>query len=176
MTTVGTMENLGARRVLFALSGRPVVLFTPKRRRSPHRSEETPPFEPYAENLPLQSGYYTFVIDESGRFRVKWGNTSSHAAMVGYQKAAAAGHFRISRIGKLAEVRIASYDYGILCSGANDRVLVYAMESFLGHPALDASEHVIFHFSAKRYEVSTVDRRGELLSAAEVVQARNPGG
>jgi hypothetical protein len=168
MTLVATMENLGARRVQFALSGQPVVLFSPKRRKSPHRTEEIPPFEPYEENLPLQSGYYTFVIDQKGRFRVKWGNTSSHAAMVGYQKAAAAGHFRISRIGKLAEVRITSYDYGILCRGPNDRILVYAMESFLGHPAFDASEHVIFHFSAKRYEGSTVDRRGELLSAADI--------
>jgi hypothetical protein len=165
---VATMENLGAKRVQFALSGQPLVLFSPKRRKSAHRREETPPFEPYEENLPLQSGYYTFVIDQKGRFRVKWGNTSSHAAMVGYQKAAAAGHFRISRIGKLAEVRITSYDYGILCNGPNDRVLVYAMESFLGHPALDASENVIFHFSAKRFEGSTVDRRGDLLSAADV--------
>jgi hypothetical protein len=167
-TMVATMENLGEKRVHFALSGQPVVLFSPKRRKSPHRSEQTPPFEPYEENLPLQSGYYTFVIDQKGRFRVKWGNTSSHAAMVGYQKAAAAGHFRISRIGKLAEVRITSYDYGILCPSPNDRVLVYAIESFLGHPAFDASEHVIFHFSAKRYESSTVGRRGELLNAADI--------
>jgi hypothetical protein len=165
---IDVMENLGASRMQFALSGEPIVRFSPKRRRSALRSDEVPLFEPYAENLPLQSGYYTFVIDQKGRFRVKWGNTSSHGAMVGYQPVAAAGNLRISRIGKLAQVNIVSYDYGILCSGPNDRALIYAIDAFLGHPAFDASEYVIFQYSARRYESSSVNRRRELLSADNI--------
>ena len=132
----------------------------------------TPPFEPYEENLPLQSGYYSFVIDDFGRFRVKWGNTSSHGAMVGYQPVAAAGNLRISRIGKLAEVKFASYDYGIIFRGPNDRMLTYAIGAFLGHPAFDASEHVIFEFSPRWLESVSVNRRAELLGQEEVGRHR----
>jgi hypothetical protein len=167
-TMIDVMENLGARRTLFTLSGQPAVTFRPKNRRSAIRSDETPLFEPYAENLPLQSGFYTFVIDQKGRFRVKWGNTSSHGAMAAYQRVAAAGNFRISRIGKLAVVTFTSYDYGILYDGPNDRALVYAIGAFLGHPAFDASEHVIFHFSVRRYETTSINRSGELLNAQAI--------
>jgi hypothetical protein len=166
-TMIDTMENLGAKRLQFSLSGAPTVTFACKRRRAPHGSEETPLFEPYAENLPLQSGYYTFVIDQKGRFRVKWGNTSSHGAMVGYQRVAAAGNFRISRIGRLARVEFISYDYGIMYQGPDDRALVYAIEAFLEHPALDASEHVFFRYSVRRYESYHVNRRRERLNGED---------
>ena len=165
---ISVMENLGPKRVQFSLAVPPVVLFAPARRRSALRLETTPLFEPYAENLPLQSGYYTFVIDQNGRFRVKWGNTSSHGSMVGYQKIAAAGNFRISRIGKLAEVRIISYDYGIICTDPDDRVVRYAIDFFVEHPALDASDYAIFQFSTRRYVTSTVNRSRQLLSAEDI--------
>jgi len=166
------MEDLGAKRVQFALSGPPPALFSLKPRRAARRPDVTPPFEPYEENLPLQSGYYSFVIDRFGRFRVKWGNTSSHGAMVGYQSVAAAGNFRISRIGKLAEVKFTSYDYGMFFHGPHDRMLSYAVGAFLGHPAFDASEHVIFEFSPRWLETSSVNRRAELLSQEEIGRHR----
>jgi hypothetical protein len=161
---LNAMENLGPKQVIFTLSGPPPVLFSPKPRRGPARSEETPIFYPYEENLPLQSGYYVFVIDQKGRFRVKWGNTSSHASMVGYEPVGSAGTFRIGRAGKLAEVFFRSYDYAIRYRGPQDRVVAYAIDSFLRHPAFDVSDHALFLFSRAIADTFLTNRHGQLLS------------
>jgi hypothetical protein len=102
------MKVLGPCRRSFALSGPPPATFKAKT----GRSGFVPVFEPYEEELPLQSGYYTFVIDEHGRFLVLRSNTSSHASFVNGGRVASAGSFRIERMGKLAEVlcTLAHYD------------------------------------------------------------------
>jgi hypothetical protein len=138
----------------YALSGPPPGTYRPSRC-GEHRS--VPVFEPYAENLPLQSGYYAFVIDQLGRFHVQWGNTPSHAAMVDGEPAAAAGRFRISRAGKVAEVICDSSDYRINYGAHRSRQALYVIEAFKRHPALDMSPHAIVRFRIKRFEKFSVD-------------------
>ena len=138
----------------YALSGPPPASYRPSRC-GEHRS--VPVFEPYAENLPLQSGYYSFVIDEFGRFHVQWGNTRSHAGMIDGEPAAAAGRFRICRVGKVAEVTCDSSDYRINYGAYRSRQALYVIEAFKRHPAHDVSPHAIFRFRIKRFERFTVD-------------------
>ena len=138
----------------YALCGPPPASYTPSRC-GEHRS--VPVFEPYAENLPLQSGYYSFVIDELGRFHVQWGNTRSHAGMIEDERAAAAGRFRISRAGKVAEVTCDSSDYRINYGAYRSRQALYVLEAFKRHPALDVSPHAVFQFRVKRFEKFSVD-------------------
>ncbi|MGC8638784.1 MAG: hypothetical protein ACP5XB_02765 [Isosphaeraceae bacterium] len=138
------MENLGAERSLFTLSGPPPVTFATKSGRS---GTSVPVFQPYREDLPLQSGYYSFVVDDSGRLRVIRGNTSSHASLVRGGRVASAGMFRIGRSGRLAEVFCQSFDYRIRYRDHCDRAVVYVVELLARHPALDASPHLVFHFS-----------------------------
>jgi hypothetical protein len=137
------MKNLGPSRKGFTLSAAPPRTFSPKSGRS---GSIVPVFQPYDEDLPLQSGFYTFVIDDGGHFRVKWGNTSSHASFVDRGRVAAAGWFRIGRMGKLAEVTLTSYDYRISYKGHDDKVVIYAIRSFVGNQAFDVSSHAIFSF------------------------------
>ena len=144
------MKNLGPSRRYFALSSKPPVTFSPKSGRS---GSEVPPFQPYEEDLPLQSGFYTFVIDDQGHFRVKWGNTSSHASFVDRKRVAAAGWFRIGRMGKLAEVNCTSYDYRIRYEDHRDRVVLYAVDSFVRNPAFDVSDHAFFRFENDELEI-----------------------
>jgi hypothetical protein len=165
---INIMENLGTTRVQSCFTWHPPKLFTLRPSRLPRRTGVTPLFEPYEEELPLQSGHDSFVIGDEGQFRVKLGNTTSHGAMVDYRPVASAGNFRISRIGKLAEVRIISYDYGLFCRGPSDPVLAYTIGAFLAHRAFDASEHVIFHYKEKQYETSSVNRRSQPLSAEDI--------
>lgn len=155
------MENLGSRRMNLTLSAPPPVVFAPK---SFRRGLEVPVFEPYEENLPLQSGFYTFVIDSRGRFRVQWGNTSSHAVMVGRDSAACAGSFRIGRMGRLAEVFCRSYDYRFRFRDRNGKAVTYAIESFVRHPAFDISEHVVFSFTRGIADVFILDSDGNALT------------
>lgn len=138
----------------YALSGSPPAAYKPARS---GKHQGVPVFAPYEENLPLQSGYYSFVIDEAGRFHVQWGNTRSHAGMVDGQPAAAAGRFRISRAGKVAEVSCDSTDYRINYGAYRSRQARYVLEAFKGHPALDVSPHAIFRFRIQRFERFTVD-------------------
>jgi hypothetical protein len=138
----------------YALSGPPPASYKPSRC-GEHRA--VPVFEPYAENLPLQSGYYSFVIDELGRFHVQWGNTRSHAGMIDGEPAAAAGRFRISRVGKVAEVACDSSDYRINYAAYRSRQALYVIEAFKRHPALDVSPHALFRFRIKRFDRFTVD-------------------
>jgi hypothetical protein len=138
----------------YALSGPPPATYRPVRS---GKHQSVPVFAPYEENLPLQSGYYSFVIDELGRFHIQWGNTRSHAAMIDGQPAAAAGRLRISRAGKVAEVACDSTDYRINYSAYRSRQALYVIEAFKGHPALDVSPHVIFRFRIQRFEKFSVD-------------------
>lgn len=138
----------------YALSGPPPATYKPNRC-GEHRN--VPVFEPYAENLPLQSGYYSFVIDRLGRFHVQWGNTQSHAGMVDGEPAAAAGRFRISRAGTVAEVTCDSSDYPINYGTYRSRQALHVIQAFKGHPALDVSPHAIFRFRIKRFEKFSVD-------------------
>ncbi len=137
----------------YALSGPPPATYRPARS---GKHQGVPVFSPYEENLPLQSGYYSFVIDELGRFHIQWGNTRSHAGMVDSQPAAAAGRLRISRAGKVAEVTCDSTDYRINYSSYRSRQALYVIEAFKGHPALDISPYVIFRFRIQRFEKFTV--------------------
>ncbi len=75
------------------------------------RLVEIPIFEPFEESLPLQTGWYSFIIDEKGNFRVKRGMTSSHSAMAPDRRAAAAGRFRVNRMGRVVEVVCQSLDF-----------------------------------------------------------------
>jgi hypothetical protein len=138
------MKNEGSCRKTFALSGPPPSLFKAK---SGSSGSEVPIFQPYDEDLPLQSGYYTFVIDSKGHFRVKFGNSSSHASFVDRQDVASAGSFRIGRMGKLAEVFCSSYNYRTWYRDHRHQAVVYTVESFVRNPAFDASAHVVFRFS-----------------------------
>ncbi len=155
------MKNLGLARAALVLSSRPPVTFAAK---AGGGGAETPIFEPYEEELPLQSGYYTFVIDALGRFRVKWGNTSSHASLVDRRPVASAGSFRIERTGRLAEVFCQSHNYRIAYRDQHDRPVVYTIESFVKHPAFNASPHLVFHFSRGLADRFLLDRDGNLLS------------
>src|SRR5262249_5233348 len=65
------------------------------------RLNEVPIFEPYRESLPLQSGFYTYLIDQDGNFRVRRTNTQSHSSMVPGGRAAAAGRFEVNRLGRV---------------------------------------------------------------------------
>jgi hypothetical protein len=107
--------------------------------------------------VPLQSGYYSFVIDASGRFHVQWGNTRSHAGMVDGESAAAAGRFRISRAGRVAEVACDSSDYRFNYGAYRSRQAHYVIEAFRRHPALDVSPHAVFRFRIKRFEKFSLD-------------------
>ena len=155
----------------YALSGPPPATYRPSRC-GEHRG--VPVFEPYAENLPLQSGYYSFVIDELGRFHVQWGNTRSHAGMVDAEPAAAAGRFRITRAGKVGEVTCDSTDYRINYSAYKSRQARYVLDAFKRHPALDISPNAIFRFRIKRFEhfavgidYREIEDEGELLRLLE---------
>jgi hypothetical protein len=133
----------------YALSGPPPATYRPARSGA-HRA--VPVFEPYIENLPLQSGYYSFVIDDLGRFHVQWGNTRSHAGMIDAEPAAAAGRFRITRTGKIGEVACDSTDYRINYGAYRSRQARYVVDAFKAHPAFDLSPYAIFRFRIKRFE------------------------
>jgi hypothetical protein len=140
------MQNHGSCRK-YALAGPPPAVFQ-RAKGGPHKS--VPVFEPYDENLPLQSGYYSFVIDEGGRFHVITGNTRSHAGMINGRPAAAAGRFRISRIGKVAEVYCDSTNYFINYKAYSCRQALYVISAFVMHSAFDVSPFAFFSFKFSR--------------------------
>jgi hypothetical protein len=151
------MKDLGPCRRALALSGPPPATFQAKS----GRSGSVPVFEPYEEELPLQSGYYTFVIDQHGRFRLLRGNTSSHASFVNGGRVASAGSLRIERTGKLAEVLCTSFDYRIRYEDEHDRVAIYTVESFVKNAAFDVSPHVIFLFRRGTGDRFALDYHGK---------------
>ena len=129
-----------------------------RNRSAPGSQGEVPVFEPYEETLPLQSGFYSYAIDETGRFRVKWGNTRSHAAMVSGAPLCAAGRFRVNRHGNTVHVVINSTDYAFSCSKT---IVEYIVESFQRHTAFSLSPRAIFQFHTgitdKQFFSTTLD-------------------
>ena len=92
--------------------------------------------------------------------------------MVGYEKVGSAGTFRISRVGKLAEVSFRSYDYAIRYRGPQDGVVAFAIDSFQRHPAFDVSVHTLFHFSRAIADSFSLDRHCQLLSGEQCTRSR----
>ncbi len=148
------MRNEGQSRKKYALAGRPPHLFYgySNRKRPP-----APLFEPYEEELPLESGYYAFVIDDEGRFRIERGNTSSHASLVGGSPVGAAGHFWIARSGKVGMVFCNSIDYRIFIRRNRLRTVSYVIDAFRRHQAFDVSPHAWFKFSRELADSFSVD-------------------
>jgi len=158
------MKNQGACRKVFSLSGPPPRTYTAK---SSKKRLVVPIFEPYQEALPLEAGYYTFVIDGRGRFRVERGNTSSHAGMVGTEPVGAAGHFVITRAGKVGRVVCTSRDYRICIPDQNHMTVRFVIDAFHRHQAFDVSPHAIFSFTRGLAESFCVSVEGELLEDTE---------
>lgn len=159
------MKNEGPSRLTFALAHPPTSVYPPRKGRRP-RGEAVPAFEPYAESLPLQSGWYSFAIDPQGRIHVKWGNTSSHAAMVGGQAAAGAGRFRVNRAGRLVEIDLQSTDYGVPYQNPTSPACRFIGRFFHSHPALELSSSCVFRFFRKVLDDFTCDVNGRALDEA----------
>jgi hypothetical protein len=140
------MDNLGAARLGFSLCRRPPRLYPPKRRGGGAR---VPIFEPYEENLPLEAGFYTFVIDCNGRFHLRRGNVTSHSAMIGGEPAGAAGRLRINRAGNVADIFCLSQEYSLNYLNPEHPTVRYVVESFVNHPAFALSHHAVFQFRRK---------------------------
>ncbi len=142
------MEKIGSSRKSFSLMRRPPRLYR-SRKRGVNVQVEV--FEPYEENLPLEAGYYSFVLDQLGKFRVKRGNYSSHASFVFGQDIAAAGQFRINRAGNVAEVYCRSIDYWLNSQKPESPTVEFVIDSFRNHHALEVSRHAVFHFKNEKY-------------------------
>jgi hypothetical protein len=154
------MEKLGSGRRSFSLHRRPPRLYTTAFRAN---RGEVEIFEPYEENLPLESGYYTFVLDENGRFRVRRGNTSSHASFTRCGPIGGAGHFRINRAGNVAEVFCLSLDYRLIVPNSHHPTVGYLIDSFRDHHALEVSPLAIFRFKRGSYDTFHVSIDKELI-------------
>ena len=154
------MKNEGVCQKNFSLSGPPPRTYYAK---SSKKRPLVPVFEPYHEALPLEAGYYTFVIDERGRFRVERGNTSSHAGMVGGETVGAAGHFVITRVGKVGRVACISRDYRFRIPNERHATVRFVIDAFHRHQAFDVSPHAIFQFSKGLAESFWVGANGEVI-------------
>lgn len=158
------MEKLGSARKSFSLQRRPSRLFTTAFRTD---RGEVEVFEPYEENLPLESGYYTFVLDEMGRFRVRRGNTSSHASFVRCGPVGGAGHFRINRAGNVAEVFCISLDYRIMVADRHHLTVKFLIAAFCNHHALEVSPLAVFRFRKGPYDSFHVSIEGDPIEELE---------
>ncbi len=148
------MEDRGEQRVAFQLRTTPPASIR-ARRGGP--TKEVPVFEPLRESLPLQSGFYSFVIDGDGHFRVVRGNTRSHSAMVPNRTAAAAGHFEVDRLGRVISVVCQSSDFPQVVRGPADRLAQYVVRSFRDHEAFFLSDRTVFRFSRGRFDPWHID-------------------
>ncbi len=166
------MEKLGSGRKSFSLHRRPPKLYTTGFRTD---KGEVEVFEPYEENLPLEAGFYTFVLDEEGRFRVKRGSYSSHASFTRCGPIGAAGNFRINRAGNVAEVFCLSLDYRIFVPDQDHATVAFVIDSFRDHHALEVSPLAIFRFKREKYgsffvsvDRKRIDELGDRLELLEV--------
>lgn len=176
MTNSLMVKSLGDERPTLALRVPPIQARRPRIwgwKRSSARS--VPPFEPYPEQLPLQSGYYSYVIDAEGRFYVKRGNTTSHAGMVGSARAIAGGRFYANRLGRVTEVFCGCRDYGFYSGDELHAVVSYVTRVFEDHPAFNTSPHAVFRFHGKHGDSLDLSTPGKLLSPEEAAQARERG-
>ena len=156
-----TMKNEGPCRKGFILSGPPPCTFKASKGRS---RDIVPVFQPYQEALPLESGYYSFVLDSRGRFHVERGNTRSHSGMVRGERVGAAGHFWISRAGKVGKVVCTSSDYRFYINNPQHRTVHFVIQAFNRHQAFDVSQHAIFQFSRGLADSFSVSTDGHLIS------------
>lgn len=157
------MENLGPRRIVLALTNPPPRVETARRSRR-GTSQPVDVFEPYEESLPLQSGYYSFVIDEVGNFHVKRGNTTSHAGMISGRPAAAAGRFRVNRMGRVIEVVCGCGDYGFHFDESRHPLASYVIEAFSRHRAFALNPSAVFKFSKRNFEYEYVATNRDIIS------------
>ena len=121
---------------------------------------ETPLFGPYPENLPLQSGWYAYVIDKHGEFRVSRRHATSHASMVRREPVASAGRFRVSRMGRVAEVDCGASEYRIRFKKIDEAGINYTITSFVQHPALNTHPEAVFSFRLTSNEEAILDTEG----------------
>jgi hypothetical protein len=143
MFTQMDLRGISRRRYTPASPPPKLVRARGRRRADSGSSKEVPVFEPYEETLPLQSGFYSYVIDQTGRFRIKWGNTSSHAAMVEGGQVCAAGRIRVNRQGNTAHVVCGCTDYRFHYT---PDVFKYVVDSFRQHTAFSLSPNAVFQF------------------------------
>jgi hypothetical protein len=153
------VENRGTCRRGFSLTLSPPRLFTAAAKRL-RPGEIVPVFEPYEENLPLESGFYSYVLDGLGRFHVRRGNTSSHSSMVGGADIGAAGRFRINRAGNVAEVLCRSFDYRISIRDETHPTVTFVLGAFANHHALEVSPWAYFQFARSVTDSFYVDVHG----------------
>jgi hypothetical protein len=139
------MEFRGTGKVGYTPSGPPPQSVAARKSWfSKGSTKEVSIFEPFEESLPLQSGFYGYVIDEEGRFHLMRGNTRSHAAMVRGAPACAAGWLRVGREGRTIHVRCCSTDYSFKFHSSQS--YAYIIESFKNHPAFALSANAVFEF------------------------------
>jgi hypothetical protein len=116
------------------------------------------------------------VIDETGQFRVKWGNTSSHAAMAGRMQAAAAGRFSVNRQGQVYHVVCTSTDYRVYYDRMNS-TSAYVINAFKSHTAFALHDDAVFQFHKKITEKFFISARGEVVpnSQEQIQRLENEG-
>jgi hypothetical protein len=148
---------------VYSLSPPPPRLYDWNRRVKKVREKAVAVFQPYPEQLPLEAGYYAFVLDDRGRFRVERGMVSSHAAMVQQDRISAAGFFRITRIGKVGEVQCRSNDYPLRPDDPTHPLVRFIIDAFQSHQAFDVSPHAVFEFTPARLERFYVGPDGLLI-------------
>ena len=163
------VKNQGSSRRGMSLTSRPPRIYAAVGRKG---SGNVPIFEPFEENLPLEAGWYSYVIDEEGRFRVKRGHHSSHSTMVDGGGVGAAGLFRINRAGNVAEVACRSYDYRINIPSSEHAIVGYLRAAFANHHALEVSPWVIFQFARGMADSFYVDIKGQPLTSLAEHRAR----
>ncbi len=123
-----------------------------KRAARGQKPKVVPIFEPYEESLPLQSGTYSFVIDSSGNFRVKFGLTSSHASMVDDSRAGAAGRFRVNRMGRVFEVICQNTDFPFFFATYHNSSVKFIVDAFRRHGAFKLHPDAVFTFFRARFD------------------------
>ena len=170
------MEFQGIRRKIHVPHSSPPETSPPRRGRGGAKTE-VPVFEPYEESLPLQSGFYSYVIDRAGRFRVKWGNTQSHAGMVGGQRVAAAGRFQVNRMGRVFHVVCGCTDYRFFYQDNKSPRVVYTIAAFRDHPAFSLSPEAVFQFHTGVTDKFFVSAAGEPIAEPfeRLVRLENEG-
>lgn len=160
------MDAFGGYKKPFRLGERPPWTFSASSKYRKKRVPPLPPYMPDPENLPLESGYYTFVIDPFRRWYCFRGNTSSHASMVDSVDIVAAGRFYMTRAGKVGEVVCKSYDYHISVPGPTSALVTWVLRAFNEVQWLDVSEfaHFTFPLSGPIGGSFTVDSTGKEVS------------
>jgi hypothetical protein len=167
------MEDKGLGRIEWRLGVAPPLTYRVTSGRG-GGGAETPVFVPYKEILPLQSGYYSYVLDSDGQFRIKRGHTSTHASMVRRGPVAAAGRFRVNRAGRVIEVFCESTDYPLYFKRAADEQVVFIRRTFANHPALNTNPEAVFRFKRFKDAHLVIDASGmPILDVDSRIEALN---